>query len=64
MITFKKTPIIETGTMVYLKSDATQKPYRWKIWDDAERISSGYEFCNKKEAKYRRSLEFKWQINF
>jgi hypothetical protein len=52
MIKIKKIPVIKTGTMMYLKDDPEKKPYRWRIWDDVERDSSGYEFCNKKERRY------------
>jgi hypothetical protein len=35
-------------------------PYRWKWWDDAEMDSTGYEFCNKKEAKYIYRIVKNW----
>jgi hypothetical protein len=59
MVRFGKLPLIKAGTMMYLKDDPEKRPYRWKIWDDAERDRSGYEFLNKKEAKYIYTLEIK-----
>jgi hypothetical protein len=55
-----KVPIIKTGTMMYDKEDPDKIPYRWKYWDNSERESTYYEFCNKKEAKYRYKIVKNW----
>ncbi len=63
MVKFEKIPIIRSGQMVYFKDDPDRKPYKWKIWDNAElRVDNNIGFCNKKEAKYRYVLSFKWRI--
>lgn len=48
-----KVPEIKHGTIVYAKSDESGEPYKWKIWDNAEREADDYEFYYKDEAYYK-----------
>jgi len=55
-----KYPIVTTGSMLYAIDDPEKKPYRWKIWDDAERCSECYDFIDPEEASYTFKLKLPW----
>jgi hypothetical protein len=53
-------PNLNTGTMLYAINDPEKKPYRWKVWDGAERCSEMYDFLYPEEADYTFTLKLPW----
>lgn len=56
-----KFPVIPNGVMVYHKEDPDKTPYRWKVWDDKERIIEDYEFCNQEDSVYQFKIKKPWE---
>lgn len=55
-----KTPVINQGDMVYHIEDEEKTPYRWKIWDNNERIIKDWDFLEK-EGRYIFTIKYPWE---
>jgi len=55
-----KYPVLKKGDLVYHLDDENKEPYKWKIWDNSERICEDYDFIDHKKSVYLYKLKKPW----